>query len=427
MGQLKLYNKGTILIFFCTLFTTILYYRDFAVVDINKMYLVLLTFATAALLDYKHIVYLLSFLFPLSCGIPGNYIYPLLAILLFIKDNNRGFNKLFFFIVIFLFEILHYGAYSFDSQFAEVLGYASFIFLLSYIITDNSRDLDLSKCLTFFCIGTCVLFLGLVINTNILGEQIASTADGMRLGEIHELGDFKETRMMLSVNANVVGYYSIAAISCLLVLQYYKKIHSIFFFILFAIAFYAGLLSVSRTWFILLAVSFFTYLIFMKSSRIKGIFLIIALCIGAYIFLFQNAMIIDAYVERFVDDTNNLATAGGRTVIFQQYNEFLADNPIVLCFGTGAVYYMEVSGLKLATHNATQQILVSYGWVGLSIFIFALIRQIKKYFNRKELIAILPLLTMTLFIQSIQFLNPYFLIGPIIIAILSLKIGLSHS
>lgn len=426
MRQLKLYSKGTILYCFCALFTTILFYRDFAVVDINKMYLVLLSFATAVILDYKHIVYLLSFLFPLSCGIPGNYIYPLLAILLFIKDNNRGFNKLIFFLVIFLLEILHYGTYTFDSQFSEVLGYASFLFLLSYIIADNSKDLNLSKCLTFFCIGSCVLFLGLVINTNILGEQLSSTADGMRLGEIHELGDFKETRMMLSVNANVVGYYSLAAISCLLVLLYYKKIHYILFFILLAIAFYAGLLSVSRTWFMLIAVLFFSYLIFMRSSRIKGVFFIIALCIGAYIFLLQNALIIDAYVERFVNDANNLATAGGRTIIFQQYNEFLADNPIVLCFGTGAVYYMEVSGLKFATHNATQQILVSYGWIGLSIFIFALIRQIKKYFNKKELIAILPLLTMTLFIQSIQLLNPYFLIGPIIIALLSLKIGLYH-
>ena len=80
MWQFKLFTKDTLLIFFCTIFTAILYYRDFAYTDFNKMYLVVMVLATAMILDYKHVVYLLCFLFPLSCGIPGNYLYPLMCL-----------------------------------------------------------------------------------------------------------------------------------------------------------------------------------------------------------------------------------------------------------------------------------------------------------------------------------------------------------
>ena len=126
--------KGLILTAFIVLFTAIIYYRDFAVVDFSKMYLVVFAFATAAVLDYKRIIYMLCFLFPLSCGIPGNYIYPLLIVLLLIKDKEYSFNKLIFFVVVLILELLHYGFYTFEIQLAEIVGYASFLFMLLFLI-----------------------------------------------------------------------------------------------------------------------------------------------------------------------------------------------------------------------------------------------------------------------------------------------------
>ena len=125
--------KDLILTTFCILFTAVLYYRDFAVVDFNKLYLVIATFGVAVVLDYKRVIYLLCFLFPLSCGIPSNFIYPLLICILFIKDPQKLLNKVVLFIVIFLMEISHYGYYTFDIQIAEIVGYASFLFLMFYI------------------------------------------------------------------------------------------------------------------------------------------------------------------------------------------------------------------------------------------------------------------------------------------------------
>ena len=112
----KLNLRDVILITFCILFTSVLYYRDFAVVDFNKLYLVIATFAVASIMDYKRIIYLLCFLFPLSCGIPSNYIYPLLLCLLFFKDPQKSLNKITLFAVIFIMEISHYGFYVFDTQ-----------------------------------------------------------------------------------------------------------------------------------------------------------------------------------------------------------------------------------------------------------------------------------------------------------------------
>lgn len=419
----KLNFKDVILFTFFILFTSILYYRDFAVVDFNKLYLVIATFAVAMVMDYKHIIYLLCFLFPLSCGIPSNYIYPLLICLLFIKDSQKSLNKVLLFILIFLMEISHYGFYIFDTQITELIGYASFLFLLFYIITDNTQDLDQGKCIKIFCIGTAVLLLGIIINNTLLINQLDPINGIMRLGDNKELGDFEESRMMLTANANTIGYYSIAAISCLLVLQYFGKINPVLFLILFAIAFYGGILSVSRTWAILMIVSVVIYLRFMKHNIVKGLFLICVLSVGVMVFLSQNELILEFFMERFTEDTTNLTTAGGRTVIFQKYNDYLADNPLALLWGKGAVYYNKATGIGQSTHNAIQQIVVSYGLLGLVIFLCALFRSVKKYLNRNNVMAILPLCMMLLFIQTIQILNPYYLMCPIIIAFAALKMG----
>lgn len=419
--------KDLILTTFCILFTAVLYYRDFAVVDFNKFYLVIATFSVAAVLDYKRVIYLLCFLFPLSCGIPSNFIYPLLICILFIKDPQKSLNKVVLFIVIFLMEISHYGYYTFDTQIAEIVGYASFLFLMFYIIADNSKDVDSGKCITLFCIGAAVLLLGIIINNSLLISQLDPINGIVRLGDNKELGDFEEARMMLTANANTIGYYSIAAISCLLVLQYYKKINSILFLILFAVSFYGGVLSVSRTWAILMIISVIVYLRFMKHNIVKSLLLIGVLSIGVVVFLSQDELIWEFFTQRFTEDSTNLSTAGGRTIIFQEYNAYLADNPLSLIWGEGAVYYKEASGIAYATHNALQQIIVSYGLVGLCIFICAFIRSTKKYVSKKELMAILPLCMMVLFVQTIQILNPYFLMAPIIVAFYALKMGKSQS
>ncbi len=415
--------KGLILTAFIVLFTAIIYYRDFAVVDFSKMYLVVFAFATAAVLDYKRIIYMLCFLFPLSCGIPGNYIYPLLIVLLLIKDKEYSFNKLIFFVVVLILELLHYGFYTFEIQLAEIVGYASFLFMLSYIIADKSKDMDHAKCLTYFCIGSCILILAIIINTNLLTSQMTYVDEGIRLGNSKDLGDFQAERMMLSANANTIGYYSIAAVACLLTLQYYRKINSVLFLVLFAVAFYGGFLSISRTWALLMVFSIFAYLLLQQKDRVKGLLLVGILVIGAIIFVSQNPLILDSFTRRFTQDAANLATAGNRTVLFQAYNDFLADNPIALIFGTGAVYYGEVTQVSESTHNALQQILVSYGVIGLGIFIFAFFKSVTKYFDRKNLMAMLPLCMTILFVQSIQILNPYFLMCPVIVAFSALKMG----
>ena len=149
----------------------------------------------------------------------------------------------------------------------------------------------------------------------------------------------------------------------------------------------------------------------------------VALCIGVVIFLSNNELVLEYFTTRFTEDSNDLATAGGRTTVFQKYSDYLADNPLSLLFGTGAVYYREATGVGLSTHNAIQQILVSYGLLGLIIFVIALLKNVRRYFNRNNVMTILPLCMTLLFVQTIQFLNPYFLMCPIIVAFYALKMG----
>ena len=417
--------KEVLLIVFCILFTTILYYRDFTATDFNKIYLVVMVSVTAMILDYKHIIYLLCFLFPLSCGIPGNYIYPLLCLLLVAKDKEFSVRKLMFFVVIFFCEIAHYAFYDFDVRVAEVIGYSSFLFMLSYLVGDRSDDVDYAKCLTYFSIGVAIVLLAIVINTELMMSQIMISPmnENIRLGDTTAFEDIEVERMKFSLNANTIGYYSIAAISCLLVLQYYKKINPILFLSIFAISFYGGVLSISRTWIMLMVVSIIVYLGLQQRDRFRGLLLIGILVIGVICFLSKNAELLDLFIARFTDDTKNIETAGGRTIIFSKYNEYLADNPISLIAGTGAVYYRNVTQMYESTHNAIQQIVVSYGLLGLGLFLYAFINSAKKYGSKKELVTWLPICMTVLFVQTIQILNPYSLMCPIIVAFFALKLG----
>ena len=340
------------------------------------------------------------------------------------KDKELSFKKLAFFAAIFFCEIAHYAFYDFNIRVAEVVGYGSFLFMLSYLVGDRTEDVDYAKCLTYFSIGVAIVLLAIVINTELMMSQIISPMnESVRLGDTKAFEEFEDERMKFSLNANTIGYYSIAAISCLLVLLHYKKISLILFLPIFAISFYGGVLSISRTWAILMIVSLIVYLRLQQRNQFRGLMLVGILVLGAIYFLSKNSEMLEFFIARFTEDSTNLETAGGRTIIFSKYNEYISNNLIALIAGTGAVYYGEATQIAGATHNAIQQIVVSYGLLGLFLFLYAFIKSVKKNLNKNELVTLLPICMTVLFVQTIQFLNPYFLMCPIVVAFFALKMG----
>ena len=408
---------------FVVILSATLIYRDIGIVDINKFILVFMALACAVFVEYNSVIYLLYFLFPLSCGIPGNYIYPLLIIILLYKHPKVGLGQLFFFATVAILELMHYPFYCFDINIADVVGYLSIIYLVSYLIANNNAETDNSKCVIFYCLGVCVLFVAIIgCSFSLMGTE-EMLEQSVRLGAVKGYGDMDETRMMLSANANNIAYYSITSISCALILFYKKRINHLLFYIILAISLAGGILSVSRTWMILIVLCFIFYGALQKGNFVSLCLMFIVIAGGLTMFISSNELLLNMIIERFTGDSENLATAGDRTLLFKEYNDYLLNHPLILFLGTGAVYYHDVTQCSNATHNSIQQIIVSYGLFGLSIFVGVFARICKATFKGGGFIYWLPLICAVFFLQSIQLLNPFFLMQPLAVVFAILKMS----
>ena len=170
--------------------------------------------------------------------------------------------------------------------------------------------------------------------------------------------------------------------------------------------------SFSRTWMLLFALIIVAYLL--HERNLKALFSLVII-FGAVILLFPNILagFTNVMTDRMAGD--NIETGGGRTVIFNQYNEVWSQSILYVLFGTSLTSYHEVTNISGSMHNSIQQIYVTLGLIGLLLYIGLFI----KFFNTKNvgkpsLFNYLPFFAGAMFLQSIQFLEPYFLMLPLI-------------
>ena len=171
------------------------------------------------------------------------------------------------------------------------------------LITDD-RDSDYSTNVISFCLGCCVL-LAIIFLRYIQDPSLLITEGGVRMGgDVYAEGD----TMMLRANANIIGYFSIASITCSLVLLYYKKIRLIPFSIIFTVSFICGMYSLSRTWAIIAILTVLLYFLIQKKNRLPSLIILVAIAVIALSLLKNSSEIFGLFIERFTGD--NIETGG---------------------------------------------------------------------------------------------------------------------
>ena len=99
----------------------------------------------------------------------------------------------------------------------------------------------------------------------------------------------------------------------------------------------------------------------------------------------------------------------------------------MLLFGSGAAHYRQAYHMPTSIHNGSMQVLLSYGIVGGLLFAFGMAEPVYHtiYFAEKriKLFYWLPMLSIVLFVQTIQFVNPAYLMMPYIIGVYSIQLG----
>lgn len=408
-------EKGNlILILSCILITGLIFIRDIVDIDFSRYILLVFCVAPIPFLSYSNFLCLMGFLFALTFGIPSTYVYLVAAITLLFHIGSRKFDAkaLALFLVFVAWELfLSALIHPTDTPLTTYVGYFSRLFIFFMLICENRREINYNKVLRAFCLGVFV-FISIVVLIYFKDNTFEAIENGwVRLGNIQDYSESGAAKLIqMSTNTNNVAYFCIAGMACCLTLLYTEKrfFWSVLFFSIFAM----GSLTISRTFFflsaVLLVVHFFVVLLGAFPVYQK---VILACLIVAGVFIFLEIGTIEIVSNR-VDEAGGVLQ-DSRSMIFAEYwNAFWSDFQSVV-MGAGALDHVELYSMKMSTHNALQQILISYGLGGFLIFFVFLMAQLRKGFSAIKkrsaaeiMMKMIPFIIIFIFIQTIQFINP---------------------
>ncbi len=402
-------NNNYVLVLSVVLMAAVLFARDLYGVNISRTLLIALSVFPAVVMNYESLVYYVFFLFSLTSGIPGNYIFPLLIMMIMIKKHS-SFNRngIVFFVIVVFMEIIHFAFYSFHISWSGTVGYFSNLFFLFYFVSLNDDSVDINKCIIYFCLGLAVFLLAIFYITQINGDFEMLLDDSGRLGYTKSISDAEDGVMMLNANPNGLGFFAVVGLSAVIVLYTRKSISFVVMLALSALYLFVGALGVSRTFLFAVIVMLVLFLIFagldLGKAPLGRYFLLLVAALVALFVLSNTSFIHNAYINRL---SANMGTMGSRTTVFVEYNDYLFNHPLYLFLGTGAVHYRDViSDISVSSHNGLQQILVSYGLVGLLFFLYITVKAIHFCYKKGSPVCLVPFLIAFLYVQTGQLLSP---------------------
>ena len=397
--------------------------RDINGISINKFIYFGFTVALMAAANYQTLVYMICFVLPLVCGLPGTYIMPCAFVLLMFKRGSVKLMQIVPVAIILLMEL--FAAFWYPSvDFALIVNYVSFAAVMVFLIQDD-REIDYMQCITLYVLGV-LLLCGVILYATLRdapANWMKLFAKGeFRFGDIHEVEG-----MTLNLNANSLAYYSLTGIACgLLLTEKAKGTGKVWYIALIALFVLVGFFTVSRSWLLMAAACLLLYILSKLRNPKHFIMLLLTIVVAAVLVFYwfkKNPELLSGFETRLNDDT--VETGGSRTIIFQKYMDIYFSDPRFIFFGTGVTQYRDVVGTVGSIHNGTQQILVCCGFIGFAVYMIVLFGPAIKANRRKwmPLAYWLPLLSVIAFTQTIQFLNPTMLMLPYIIGIYALRAG----
>ena len=258
-----------------------------------------------------------------------------------------------------------------------------------------------------------VLFLVVYRSITYLGIDGLLSA-GFRGTNVMEMAGLEsDMQTHFALNANSQAFFSIVNIAILLLGQSKLGMKRVPYYSVLITSFIAGIVSFSRTWLLLIPFLCIVSIILTKGKkRLTLIVSFLVLIVGFMASGFADP-IIDSFTGRFED--GSLETGSGRTEIFAHYNKLWIDDPVKILVGTGSIDYAYKSHYDHSIHNGIQQVYYCYGVLGF----FCVLSVFLHYFrrtrdNRVSWLSMVPFTVCFLFDQSIQFINPHYLMFPFI-------------
>ena len=298
------------------------------------------------------------------------------------------------------------------SDFVEYIRYAVSLLFLAFVL-DNTDESDKELCSRIFnyyiTVYTFVMFDIVYQLIAKYGSIVYIISNGIRFGNLAEKG---EHLVSLYDNENNIALFSlIAVMAC--VAELWKsstRERKVLLYVLLISSSFFGFMTLSKAY--LFSYVFLGILIFAKILRQSNTSILRKIMI----FCSSIALSIFAYIEIFADIINNIFTridtteiSSGRMNIFNLYNEYILDNIELSAFGIGIQNPAEKTRIWNSMHNGIQQVYVSFGIVGLILFIILIYSILKKgnVYRKCKISLINTIVFFALFIytQSIQFMS----------------------
>lgn len=318
-------------------------------------------------------------------------------------------------VCLLFWELFHHeiGNFSFVDCFAS---FVELFFIMMIICIEPKKRADICQLSRVLAIASLVSFTILFFNTleaeNIKFYDLLNA--GFRLGTVEEV---EVIGYQFSYNANELGFICNLTIALLFANLYHKK-GNIWDVLMIIFMLFVGALTISRTFLLLFAGTVFLFILLKDASISKkirnGVFLIAIVAVGLLLLYLLYPNIIMNYIARFSEKD----VTGGRTYLFEFYNQFIFSSPNRLFFGIGMqeiaekVYLFEHVNVQVP-HNGYQEILVAWGIPGflmLAILVIGLIRIANKRRRSGKMVWIqyLPLLLLLINIMGGQFFTHSF-------------------
>lgn len=369
--------------------------------------IILLTYCISAICaDKTGLVTLLGLSIPLNSSFQYLYGLTFVTLLYVIKYTSIRKTSIIVFCPFFLTLLEIYHVINNSGSMFWALKILIPVYACVILLTDDRiADVDFSKTIRYIGFTTaimCIIVLKNSIGTNgfsafVLGGQRLSISNA----EVDSMG--------ANFNANFLGYLCLFSALFLFLFISKRNISKAYSGLVVILLFF-GVLTMSRTYLLCLAISCILYLISQKNLKLIKTFLLY-IVIGVLVSFILSRFfpsIIEAVNKRFlVQDISS-----GRNDLFSIYNEMFLKNLDIFIFGVGTSNLAEaISSLSLINypHNGIQDTIFAWGIIGLVLVIAIIVYGIKKMKMKRNtsvtLLSLIPLLVYAIRIQAGQFVT----------------------
>lgn len=354
--------------------------------------------AIVCFLGDKTVIYgLLAFIAPMAQGISYTYISAIALLCYLLKGRLRYKKSALICIVILLYLEL----FSAIRGWFSIIDYFRFasVFLASFLfMSGENEDSDPFIIVRQYIWGYIAAMINLFAQMMVHYPISALLTMGIRIGDSRNLLDMEEG-IHLSYNPNSLGTVCVLAILFSVILLRKKRNWGYAVVVLYALL--IGMTTQSKSFLVTLAVS---ALLMVLSSSLSLKAKIGAIGIGCVGWILANRFL-SSYIISFAARWKEKDVWNGRIEIMDYYWGKMLEHIDRLLFGVGLQNYQEKSGYAMSAHNSTQEILITWGLVGLIVVVILFCTVIKNAHEQNpkaKLLQYIPFFAIILDSQSGQ-------------------------